>query len=98
MSNDVILSVQNLTTHFPVGGKRKHQVVKAVDELILKIFPVKSVPKLVKLVKLRAGGYENILKMAENDIKILSRVEKSVFGRVCRVCFFVFMDRTEVVL
>lgn len=31
MSNDVILSVQNLTTHFPVGGKRKHQVVKAVD-------------------------------------------------------------------
>ena len=31
MSKDVILSVQNLTKHFPVGGKRKHQVVKAVD-------------------------------------------------------------------
>lgn len=31
MSNDVILKVENLTKHFPVGGKRKHQVVKAVD-------------------------------------------------------------------
>ena len=31
MSKDVILSVQNLTKHFPIGGKRKHQVVKAVD-------------------------------------------------------------------
>ena len=31
MSSDVILKVENLTKHFPVGGKRKHQVVKAVD-------------------------------------------------------------------
>ena len=31
MSDDVILKVENLTKHFPVGGKRKHQVVKAVD-------------------------------------------------------------------
>lgn len=31
MSKDVILSVQNLTKHFPIGGKRKNQVVKAVD-------------------------------------------------------------------
>ena len=31
MSNDIILKVENLTKHFPVGGKRKHQVVKAVD-------------------------------------------------------------------
>ena len=31
MSNDVILKVENLTKHFPVSGKRKHQVVKAVD-------------------------------------------------------------------
>ena len=31
MSSDVILRVENLTKHFPVGGKRKHQVVKAVD-------------------------------------------------------------------
>ncbi len=31
MRNDVILKVENLTKHFPVGGKRKHQVVKAVD-------------------------------------------------------------------
>ena len=31
MSGDVILKVENLTKHFPVGGKRKHQVVKAVD-------------------------------------------------------------------
>ena len=31
MSSDVILKVENLTKHFPIGGKRKHQVVKAVD-------------------------------------------------------------------
>ena len=31
MSSDVILKVENLTKHVPVGGKRKHQVVKAVD-------------------------------------------------------------------
>jgi oligopeptide/dipeptide ABC transporter ATP-binding protein len=31
MSDDVILKVENLTKHFPVSGKRKHQVVKAVD-------------------------------------------------------------------
>jgi oligopeptide/dipeptide ABC transporter ATP-binding protein len=31
MSDDVILKVENLTKHFPVGGRRKHQVVKAVD-------------------------------------------------------------------
>jgi oligopeptide/dipeptide ABC transporter ATP-binding protein len=31
VSDDVILKVENLTKHFPVGGKRKHQVVKAVD-------------------------------------------------------------------
>ena len=31
MSNDVILKVENLTKYFPVSGKRKHQVVKAVD-------------------------------------------------------------------
>ena len=31
MSSDVILKVENLSKHFPVGGKRKHQVVKAVD-------------------------------------------------------------------
>ena len=31
MSNDVILKVENLAKHFQVGGKRKHQVVKAVD-------------------------------------------------------------------
>jgi oligopeptide/dipeptide ABC transporter ATP-binding protein len=31
MSSDVILKVENLTKHFPVGGRRKHQVVKAVD-------------------------------------------------------------------
>lgn len=31
MSGEVILKVENLTKHFPVGGKRKHQVVKAVD-------------------------------------------------------------------
>ena len=31
MSSEVILKVENLTKHFPVGGKRKHQVVKAVD-------------------------------------------------------------------
>ena len=31
MSSDVILKVENLTKHFPVGGKRKHQVVRAVD-------------------------------------------------------------------
>ncbi len=33
MSNDVILKVENLTKHFPVSGKRKHQVVKAVDRI-----------------------------------------------------------------
>ncbi|CAB4830849.1 MAG: dipeptide ABC transporter ATP-binding protein [Actinobacteria bacterium] len=31
MNSDVILKVENLTKHFPIGGKRKHQVVKAVD-------------------------------------------------------------------
>jgi len=31
MSNDVILKVENLTKHFPVGGTRKKGVVKAVD-------------------------------------------------------------------
>ena len=31
MSNDVILKVENLSKHFPVSGKRKHQMVKAVD-------------------------------------------------------------------
>lgn len=31
MSSDVILKVENLTKHFPIGGRRKHQVVKAVD-------------------------------------------------------------------
>lgn len=31
MSDDVILKVENLTKHFPVSGKPKHQVVKAVD-------------------------------------------------------------------
>ena len=31
MSNDVILKVENLTKHFPVGGTRKKEVVKAVD-------------------------------------------------------------------
>lgn len=31
MSSDVILKVENLTKHFPIAGKRKHQVVKAVD-------------------------------------------------------------------
>ncbi|MSO43361.1 MAG: dipeptide ABC transporter ATP-binding protein [Candidatus Planktophila sp.] len=31
MSNEVILKVEKLTKHFPVGSKRKHQVVKAVD-------------------------------------------------------------------
>ena len=31
MSSDVILKVENLTKHFPIGSKRKHQVVKAVD-------------------------------------------------------------------
>ncbi|MDP1851609.1 MAG: dipeptide ABC transporter ATP-binding protein [Candidatus Planktophila sp.] len=31
MSNDVILKVDNLTKHFPVGGSRKKEVVKAVD-------------------------------------------------------------------
>ena len=31
MSSDVILKVENLTKHFPVGGRRKHQVVKAVE-------------------------------------------------------------------
>ncbi|MDO8645302.1 MAG: dipeptide ABC transporter ATP-binding protein [Candidatus Planktophila sp.] len=31
MSNDVILKVENLTKHFPVGGSRKKEVVKAVD-------------------------------------------------------------------
>lgn len=31
MSHDVILKVENLTKHFPVGGRRKHKVVKAVD-------------------------------------------------------------------
>ena len=31
MNRDVILKVENLTKHFPIGGKRKHQVVKAVD-------------------------------------------------------------------
>jgi oligopeptide/dipeptide ABC transporter ATP-binding protein len=31
VSGEVILKVENLTKHFPVGGKRKHQVVKAVD-------------------------------------------------------------------
>ena len=33
MSTDVILSVENLTKYFPVGGKLKHQVVKAVDDI-----------------------------------------------------------------
>lgn len=31
MSNDVILKVENLSKHFPVSGRRKHQMVKAVD-------------------------------------------------------------------
>lgn len=31
MSTEVILSVENLTKHFPVGGKHKKDVVKAVD-------------------------------------------------------------------
>ena len=31
MSTEVILRVQNLVKHFPVGGKRKGDVVKAVD-------------------------------------------------------------------
>ena len=31
MSTEVILKVQNLVKHFPVGGKRKGAVVKAVD-------------------------------------------------------------------
>lgn len=31
MSNDVILKVENLTKHFPIGGGRKKEVVKAVD-------------------------------------------------------------------
>lgn len=31
MSTEVILKVQNLVKHFPVGGKRKGDVVKAVD-------------------------------------------------------------------
>lgn len=31
MSNDVILKVENLTKHFPMGGARKKEVVKAVD-------------------------------------------------------------------
>ncbi|NQW74450.1 MAG: dipeptide ABC transporter ATP-binding protein [Candidatus Planktophila sp.] len=31
MSQDVILKVENLTKHFPVGGRRKNKVVKAVD-------------------------------------------------------------------
>ena len=31
MSNDVILKVENLTKHFPMGGGRKKEVVKAVD-------------------------------------------------------------------
>ena len=31
MSQDVILKVENLTKHFPVGARRKNKVVKAVD-------------------------------------------------------------------
>ena len=31
MNGDVILKVENLTKHFPIGGKHKHKVVKAVD-------------------------------------------------------------------